>query len=387
MTYKKIPSATNPKTNPIKPNSCLIKPKKEPVIPESHLWPGEDFKRIANFDFLGIMRALIGLVIEGFGTMETSGLRPKPIILFLAARPKFLTASIMPVLVGTAMGYAQGGIFQPVLFVLAMFGIMALHAGANIANDYFDHISRNDWVNTNVTPFSGGRRFIQDGILSARATLLASLFCLAVGSALGVAIILITQSVFILILGFIGLVGGFFYTAPPIKLGYRGVGEIAIAFLFGILPVYGSYYLQTRTLDVTPMPAGCIVGILIFLVIFVNEFPDLSADAAVNKKTLLVHFGVGAGVWIYRIAVIVTFVVAVVSVFISRIMLWPSLLYYLFGLPVAIAAITFANEQDLSTPGRTQHRASAITIFLHLIGCLAFSAGFLIWSFVHANMD
>ncbi len=292
----------------------------------------------------------------------------------------------MPVLVGTAMGYATCGIFNPVLFVLALFGIMALHAGANIANDYFDHISRNDWVNTNVTPFSGGRRFIQDGILSARATLLASLFCLTVGSALGVAIILITQSVFILVLGLIGLVGGFFYTAPPFKLGYRGVGEIAIAFLFGILPVYGSYYLQTRTLDVAPLPAGCIVGILIFLVIFVNEFPDLSADAAVNKKTLLVRFGVNAGVRLYRAAVVSTFVIAIVSVVFCRIMFWPCGFYFLFGLPVAVAAFTFANKQDLSTPGRTQHRASAITIFLHLIGCLALTAGFLIWSFVHAPM-
>jgi fatty acid desaturase len=67
-------------------------------------------------------------------------------------------------------------------------------------------------------------------------------------------------------------------------------------------------------------------------------------------------------------------------------MLWPCLLYFLFGLPVAIAAIIFANKTSLSTPGRTQHRASAITIFLHLIGCLAFTAGFIIWSFVHAPM-
>jgi 1,4-dihydroxy-2-naphthoate octaprenyltransferase len=319
--------------------------------------------------------------------VKISGLGQKLLILFLAARPKFLTASAMPVLVGSAMGYAAGGTFQPVLFILALFGIMALHAGANIANDYFDHISRNDWVNTNVTPFSGGRRFIQDGILSARATLLASLFCLALGAALGVAILLITQSIFILILGVIGLVGGFFYTAPPIKLGYRGIGEFVIAFLFGILPVYGSYYLQTGIIDVTPLLTGCIVGILIFLVILVNEFPDLQADAAVNKITLVVRFGVSVGVRIYRVAVVSTFGIAVASVLVSRLMLWPCILYFLFGAPVAFAALIFANTRDLSTTGPTQHRASAITIFLHLIGCLALSAGFLIWSFVHAPMS
>ena len=226
--------------------------------------------------------------------MKSDSKRPKLITLFLASRPQFLTASASPVLVGSAIGFAVAGTFNWPLFLLALFGIMALQAGANIANDYFDHISGNDWANKNVTPFSGGRQFIQQNILSPKATLAASLFCLALGASLGLVILYLTHSWFILILGLIGLFGGFFYTAPPVKLGYRGVGEIAIAFLFGILPVYGSYYLQTGLIDITPLPAACVVGILIFLIIFVNEFPDLPADAAVNKKTLVVRFGIPA---------------------------------------------------------------------------------------------
>jgi 1,4-dihydroxy-2-naphthoate octaprenyltransferase len=237
-----------------------------------------------------------------------------------------------------------------------------------------------------VTPFSGGRRFIQEGILSPKATLLASLFCLALGAMLGVVILLITRSTFILAIGLTGLLGGFFYTAPPVKLGYRGIGEFVIAFLFGILPVYGAYYLQAGTIDAAPLPAGCIMGVLIFLVILANEFPDLAADAAVNKKTLVVRFGVPASVRIYRIAVAGTFVITVAGTILNHSMLWPTLLYFLFGLPVAVAAISFANVHDLSTPGRTQHRACAITIFLHLVGCLTLSVGFLIWTFVHARM-
>ncbi len=318
--------------------------------------------------------------------MKPDSKRPKMITLFLAARPKFLTASAAPVLVGSALGYAVAGTFNWPLFLLALFAAMALHSGANIANDYFDHISGNDWANKNVTPFSGGRRFIQEGILSPRATLLASLFCLALGAMLGAIILLITQSIFILAIGLIGLVGGFFYTAPPVKLGYRGIGEFVIAFLFGILPVYGSYYLQAGTIDAAPLAAACIMGVLIFLVILVNEFPDLAADAAVNKKTLVVRFGVPASVWIYRIAVLSTFVIMFAGVFISRVMAWPLMLYFLFGLPVAVAAISFANVHDLSTPGRTQHRASAVTIFLHLLAGLTLSAGFLVWTFVQARM-
>ena len=313
--------------------------------------------------------------------------QPKLITLFLAARPKFLTASAAPVLVGSALGFAIAGTFNWPLFLLALFATMALHSGANIANDYFDHISGNDWANKNITPFSGGRQFIQQNILSPRTTLAASIFCLAFGASLGLVILYLTRSWFILILGLIGLLGGFFYTAPPVKLGYRGIGEIAIAFLFGILPVYGSYYLQTGAIDIIPLPAACVVGILIFLIILINEFPDLPADAAVNKKTIVVRLGIPAGVWIYRIAMIGTFVIMVAGVFVSRIMFWPLMLYFLFGLPAAVAAINFANVSDLSTPGPTQHRASAITIFFHLIGCLALVVGFIIGKFILSQMS
>jgi 1,4-dihydroxy-2-naphthoate octaprenyltransferase len=315
--------------------------------------------------------------------MKSDRLLNKLSILFLASRPKFLTASAAPVLVGSTLGFAVAGTFDWPLFLLALFAIMFLHSGANIANDYFDHISGNDWANKNVTPFSGGRRFIQQGILSPKATLLASLLCLTIGTMLGVIILLIKQSIFILVLGLIGLLGGFFYTAPPVKLGYRGIGEFVIAFLFGILPVYGSYYLQTATIDLIPLPAACIVGILIFLVIFINEFPDLAADAAVNKKTLVVWLGVSACVWIYRIAIVLTFCIAAAGVFPIRSMRWASILYLLFCLPLGIAAIRFANTSDLSTPGRTQHRACAFTIIFHIVGSLALSIGFVVWAFVN----
>ena len=315
--------------------------------------------------------------------MQPDSNRSKLITLFLASRPQFLTASVSPVLVGSALGFAVAGTFNWPLFLLALFGIMALHAGANIANDYFDSASGNDWANKNVTPFSGGRQFIQQGLLSPKTTLLAAIFCLTIGSILGIVILLMTRSIFILAIGLAGILGGFFYTAPPVKLGYRGVGEVIIAFLFGVLPVYGSYYLQTSAIDFIPLSAAYIVGILIFLVILANEFPDLAADTAVNKKTLVVCFGIPISVWFYRIAVISTFIVAGIALSISRLMLWPCILYFLFCLPLAFAAINFVNKKDLSIPGLTQHRACAITIIFHLTGSITLAAGYILWAFIH----
>jgi 1,4-dihydroxy-2-naphthoate octaprenyltransferase len=326
-------------------------------------------------------------------------MKSKLLILFLASRPKFLVASAAPVLVGSALAFATAGTFSLHLFILAILAIMFLHSGANIANDYFDHTSRNDWLNQNPTPFSGGRRYIQDGILSPRTTLLLSLLALAIGSAIGIYIVYLTHSIFILILGLIGLLGGFFYTAPPLRLGYRSVGEPVIALLFGILPVYGSYYLQTQVMDSTlrpcsvqasspqvdiiPILPAVIVGILIFLVILINEFPDVAADAAVNKRTLVVRFGIHASVWIYRIALITSYIVAA-AMLIYRPFVFAGMLY-LFTLPMAYIAIKTANKDDLVKLGSTsslqagQYRASQLTVLLHILGSLAITVGFIIY--------
>lgn len=306
--------------------------------------------------------------------MEAKCKQPSVLTLFLACRPKFLLASAAPVLVGSALGYAVVLAFSPLLFILALLSIMALHAGANMANDYFDHASGNDWANRNPTPFSGGSRYIQQGVLSPKAVLLTALLALLCGSMIGLVIVLLTQSLFILVVGLIGLLGGFFYTAPPLRLGYRGVGEFVIAILFGLLPVYASYYLQTQTIDNLPLLPACIVGILIFLVILVNEFPDVAADAAVNKKTLVVLFGVPASIWIYRIVLIASFIIAAVML-IYRLMFFAGLFYFL-TLPIAAVALRFVNTKDLTTAGR--YRASQVTVLLHSVGCLVLAAGFIL---------
>lgn len=308
--------------------------------------------------------------------MRSGNMLSRLAVLFLASRPKFLIVSAAAVLVGSSLAYACCGIFHPHLFILAVLAIMFLHAGANITNDYYDHLSGNDWFNASPTPFSGGRRYIQDGILSARATFLAALFAFSAGSAIGLIIIFLTGSVFILVLGIAGLLGGFFYTAPPLRFGYRGFGESVILLLFGVLPVCGAYYLQNPVFNAAAVAVGLIVGILIFLVILVNEFPDYSADVAVGKRTLVVWFGVSAAVRIYRIALLFSFLAAVLSMIVFNEMFFAGL-FYVFLLPLGLAAAKATNEEDLSQPGK--YTANKLTILLHLLGSAALTVGFLLY--------
>ena len=111
-------------------------------------------------------------------------------------RAPFFTASIVPVLVGSACGFAVAGTVNPLLFALALVAIVFMHAGANIANDYFDHTSRNDWLNKNPTPFSGGSQLIQQGLLTPKFVLTAALIAIATGALIGLIIVLLTKSIF-----------------------------------------------------------------------------------------------------------------------------------------------------------------------------------------------
>lgn len=296
-------------------------------------------------------------------------------IWLLQTRAPFVTASIIPVLVGTSAGFAAAGSLNVVLFVLALFAIICLQLGANLANEYFDHLSGNDRLNKNRNPFSGGSGLIQQGLTSPRAVLIAAWLAFALTATAGMAMLLITKSAFILALGLIGIFGGYFYTASPLRLGYRGAGEVMIAFLCGLLPVYGAYFLQTGAIDIVPLAPALIVSLLIFLIILINEFPDRQADAAVNKRTLVVLFGPRSAAWIYRVALAFSYVVAVTAAIVQP-QMRPAGFLYLLTIPIAAAILKFLKTDTLTGPDR--YRANKFTVLLHLAGGVLISLGFLI---------
>ncbi len=300
--------------------------------------------------------------------------RSKFILWLEELRAPFCVASAMPVIIGTAIAYKHSGDVNFTLAVLAILAAVSIHLGANIANDYFDHLSGNDEHNDNKTPFSGGSRMIQNNLLTPKEVLAGSIIFLIIGAALGIAILFITKSVFILLLGLAGILGGFFYTAPPLKLGYRTAGEITIGFLFGILPVYGAYYIQTGTLDFVPFLPALIVAILVFLIILANEFPDFNADKAVDKKTLVVISGIKKAAVFYKASLVVLCVLAIIYSFTH---LNTLALLILLMPTIGISAICFknANAEKLAQNGYID--LSKTTILLHTIGCFCLLAAVL----------
>jgi 1,4-dihydroxy-2-naphthoate octaprenyltransferase len=300
---------------------------------------------------------------------------PKFALWLKELRLQFCTASVLPVIVGTAVAYSHTHRFNLMFFLLAAFSIALFQMGANVVNDYFDSVSRNDWLNSNPTPFSGGSRLIQKNLLTGKEVFIGSLLLFSAGAALGVIIVIMTKSLFVLSLGIIGLLGGFFYTAPPLKLGYRTAGEITIGFLFGILPVFGAYYIQTGVIDFVPFFPAMIVAILIFLIIFANEFPDFPADKAVNKKTLVVTLGIKKASSLYNILIILLWVLVL---FYSLVILPP-----LAGIPLLLIVFILSwrckksnDPEKLAQNGYSD--LSKSTILLHTIGCVCLFAAVLL---------
>ena len=216
----------------------------------------------------------------------------------VAARVPFLPCGILPVVVGTAAAWRATGQLALAPALLAVLGIALIHAGVNLANDYFDHRSGTDVANRSITPFSGGSRVIQQGVLSARAILHASLFCFATGSLCGIGLWLVTGSNALLAIGVFGVALGWCYTAPPLRLSHRGLGELAVWIGFA-LPVLGAECVQRGTLSLQVSWLGFPAGILVAACLVANEFPDMAADGSVGKRTLVVRLGRRRAVLVY----------------------------------------------------------------------------------------
>ncbi len=211
--------------------------------------------------------------------------------LLLATRPGFLSASVLPVLLGTAWGYRAAGGFDAGVFVLALAAVVAVHAGANVLNDVFDETGGSDRLNADfIHPYTGGSRFIQAGIMSLGAMARWGAALMAAGAALGLALAWM-KGAGVLLFGLAGLGLGLLYSAPPLQLSARGLGEAAIAVAFGVLPVAGAAWLQGAALDGRVVLISLPLAVWTAAIIVVNEVPDIGADAAAGKRTLAVRLG------------------------------------------------------------------------------------------------
>lgn len=253
------------------------------------------FKAGQQIGFCGITEELpapVDIAIKG----STKMLR-----WLVITRAPFLTAAITPVFVGIAF---SAGVAHTAInwanALLAMFGVMMLHLASNVFNDYFDVMSGTDQANTKYfVQYSGGSRAIEMRLIDLKGTRAVAVSLMLLALAIGVYLsIVVGQGV--LIIGIIGLICGFFYTAPPVRLvARRGLGELAISIAFGPLITMGMYYVITGLYSWEAFLFGIPAGLLTTNILVINQVPDIEGDAATGKNHLIVTFGKKSAVWIW----------------------------------------------------------------------------------------
>jgi 1,4-dihydroxy-2-naphthoate polyprenyltransferase len=297
-----------------------------------------------------------------------------------STRLPFLSATIIPVVLGIAIAASEGA-FDLLSAILTIVGASCVQLGLNVANDVFDTAQGADDANVTPTKFSGGSRVIQYGLVSFRgmAALAAGLY--AGGALVGLLLLALRGSPALLAIGVLGLIVGLGYTAPPLKLVYRGLGEFAVALGFGPLMLLGAYVVQSGgALAWEPFVASIPVALLVALILYVNEIPDRRGDAHAGKRTLPVRFGRKAVIAGYRIAVIAAYAAIVAGVLGGTLPV--TALLALLAIPLALR-VSNGLEPNYDNPYGLM-AIMGVNIQLHLVAGVALVVAYVAVLVIHA---
>jgi 1,4-dihydroxy-2-naphthoate polyprenyltransferase len=205
-------------------------------------------------------------------------------------RPLFLAGGVIFHALGITMALYTGHRLNVLAVILGQVAITAAQLMTHYSNDYFD--LEHDRTNHNLTPWSGGSRVLPDGRLPPRAALMAALVCMGIALAAVALIAVVVRPAPLAVLVLIaGLALAWFYSAPPLRLVGRGLGEITVAIVVPFLTTLAGLTLQGGRLSLSLLldilPLACFQ----FAMLLAVEFPDAESDAATHKRTLVVRLG------------------------------------------------------------------------------------------------
>lgn len=283
---------------------------------------------------------------------------------FLATRPPFLLASLMPCLVGLATAAASGIAINTLLAVCTVLGAVLFHAAANVLNDYYDALNGTDDYNTQrLYPFTGGSRFIQNGVLSREQTARFGFVLLFAGVLLGLYLLQHSDRGLLLI-GLLGTFIAWAYSAPPLSLNSRGLGELCIATAFGLLIIVGADYVQRGEFSLFPLLLAVPYGLLTSNLLYINQFPDREADEKAGKHHLVVRLGAQRGRWGYLLLLLMANLWLLGLVLAGSVNPWAllALLAAPLGLKAALILLRHAHQPSQLVPAI---RMTIASLLLH----------------------
>jgi 1,4-dihydroxy-2-naphthoate polyprenyltransferase len=214
---------------------------------------------------------------------------------FISTRPWSFTMTISSVTVGALMA-AVSGRFSLLLFALTLAGMVAFHAATNVLNDFFDVRHGVDREGAPTTRYRLHPAAFGQTQLSTVLGIAVGLYCLTLAAGLYLATL---SSISIVAVIVVGILGSVLYTADPVVLKARGLGEATVFTMWGLLIPLGAFMVQTGSFSWTPMVAAIPIGVFVALVLLANNIRDIGYDGSVNTRTLAVALGVRASERLY----------------------------------------------------------------------------------------
>lgn len=205
----------------------------------------------------------------------------------LAIRPKTLGMAVIPVVVGSALAFAQTHGFQWLPALAALLAAMLIQIGTNLHNDAADHASGVDTLER-----LGPLRVTASGLLTAEQVMRGVQLCFLLAFGLGIYLVVVGEWP-ILLVGLLSLTAGLAYSGGKYPISHSPFGEVFVLVFFGVVAVTGSYYLQTLRVESEALLAGCILGLPAAAVLVVNNTRDRESDRLAGRRTLAVIMGEG----------------------------------------------------------------------------------------------
>jgi 1,4-dihydroxy-2-naphthoate octaprenyltransferase len=213
----------------------------------------------------------------------------------------FLGGAVLLYLLGAALAWTQGVAVNWVHLLLGQLLVTAVQLTTHYANEYYDY-EVDAAIGSARTPFSGGSGVLVSGQLDRAVALHATHLCLVL--AISIIIVCGLTSPLMWIIGTLGLLGGYFYSAPPLRLEASGWGELNTAILTALLVPLTGFVLQANRFDPIVLIV-CGPFVLIYIAMILTfEFPDYPADKAIGKRTITVRIGLQRAAWLHNVLLI-----------------------------------------------------------------------------------
>ncbi|MDD5561064.1 MAG: prenyltransferase [Candidatus Omnitrophica bacterium] len=294
----------------------------------------------------------------------------------LLSRAPFLSVVILPFVLGTLLAQRLTGKFNPAIFFLGLSGAILIQLSAHYSGEVYDLKEDRLAGALGKSQFSGGSQVLVDNLIPGGKVKALIYAVIALALAIGA----ILQFYFktggsTLLLGISGMICALFYSKPPLRWVSRGLGEILIAYSFGLLAVNTAFYIQVSRFDISALFISLPIAFSVANIILINEYPHYRADKEAGKENLLVRIGKEKGAFLYTLLVVCAG--AAFCLALTKSLPMESALFYF---PVLITAVILAY---LMLRGAYENRLllermCAMTILVNLGTCFSCILGLLI---------